>query len=95
MSKADMGWSARRDGREPDPEHGEQGLPGGRVQPHHLQGRRLRERPREGQNIVGVHSIAELVGALERPRKIMIMVKAGKASTTSSPGGPLLERATS
>jgi len=32
-----------------------------------------------GKNIVGVRSIPELVSALERPRKIMLMVKAGKA----------------
>jgi len=33
----------------------------------------------KGRNILGVHSVPELVAALERPRKIMIMVKAGKA----------------
>jgi 6-phosphogluconate dehydrogenase len=32
-----------------------------------------------GKNIVGVHSIEELVKSLARPRKIMIMVKAGSA----------------
>ncbi len=31
-----------------------------------------------GKNIVGTHSVAELVASLERPRKILIMVKAGK-----------------
>jgi 6-phosphogluconate dehydrogenase len=30
------------------------------------------------KKIVGTHSVEELVGALKRPRKIMIMVKAGK-----------------
>jgi 6-phosphogluconate dehydrogenase len=30
------------------------------------------------KNIIGTHSLAELVGALERPRKVMLMVKAGK-----------------
>jgi 6-phosphogluconate dehydrogenase len=32
----------------------------------------------KGKKIVGTHSVEELVGALRRPRKIMIMVKAGK-----------------
>jgi 6-phosphogluconate dehydrogenase len=32
-----------------------------------------------GKNITGAHSIEELVNSLSRPRKIMIMVKAGKA----------------
>jgi 6-phosphogluconate dehydrogenase len=33
----------------------------------------------KGKNINGTHTIEELIGSLERPRKIMIMVKAGKA----------------
>lgn len=33
----------------------------------------------KGKNIAGAHSIEELVKSLERPRKIMIMVKAGAA----------------
>ena len=32
----------------------------------------------EGKNIVGTHSIQELADALARPRKVMLMVKAGK-----------------
>lgn len=32
-----------------------------------------------GKNITGTHSIEELVSSLARPRKVMIMVKAGKA----------------
>jgi 6-phosphogluconate dehydrogenase len=32
-----------------------------------------------GKKIVGCHSVKELVGALKRPRKVMIMVKAGPA----------------
>ena len=32
-----------------------------------------------GKNIVGTHSIKELVGTLERPRKVMIMIKSGDA----------------
>ncbi len=32
-----------------------------------------------GRNIVGTHSLAELAGNLERPRKVMMMVKAGAA----------------
>jgi 6-phosphogluconate dehydrogenase len=31
----------------------------------------------KGKNIVGTHSVEEFVNALERPRKVMIMVKAG------------------
>ena len=31
------------------------------------------------KNVVGAHSIEEMVGLLKRPRKIMLMVKAGKA----------------
>lgn len=34
--------------------------------------------PAKGKNIVGFHSMAEFVGALARPRKIMLMVKAGE-----------------
>ncbi len=32
----------------------------------------------QGKKIVGTHSIAELVGSLKTPRKVMMMVKAGK-----------------
>ena len=33
----------------------------------------------KGKRITGAHSIEELIKSLKRPRKIMIMVKAGKA----------------
>ena len=33
----------------------------------------------KGKNIVGAHSIEELISSLSRPRKVMIMVKAGSA----------------
>lgn len=33
----------------------------------------------KGKNFIGAHSIEEFVAALERPRKLMILVKAGKA----------------
>jgi 6-phosphogluconate dehydrogenase len=33
----------------------------------------------KGKNIVGTHSMEELVDSLSRPRKIMLMIKAGKA----------------
>src|SRR5262245_13877598 len=33
----------------------------------------------KGRNFVGCHSLAELVAALSRPRKIMMLVKAGPA----------------
>lgn len=32
----------------------------------------------KGKNIIGTHSIRELVNSLNRPRKVMLMVKAGK-----------------
>ena len=32
-----------------------------------------------GKNIIGTHSIEELVASLERPRKVMLMIKAGDA----------------
>jgi 6-phosphogluconate dehydrogenase len=33
----------------------------------------------KGKNIIGTHSIEEFIGSLERPRKVMIMIKAGSA----------------
>src|SRR5664280_1585124 len=33
----------------------------------------------KGKNIVGTHSVKELIGSLERPRKVMLMIKAGSA----------------
>jgi 6-phosphogluconate dehydrogenase len=39
---------------------------------HFVQGRA------KGKKIIGAHSISELVAALKKPRKIMLMVKAGK-----------------
>src|SRR5262249_56900475 len=33
----------------------------------------------KGKKIVGTHTVQELVASLKRPRKIMIMVKAGSA----------------
>lgn len=33
----------------------------------------------EGKNISGAHSVEELVGSLKRPRKVMLMIKAGPA----------------
>ena len=32
-----------------------------------------------GKNIIGCHSVEELIGALKRPRKVMCMIKAGSA----------------
>ncbi|HPT32242.1 MAG TPA: NAD(P)-binding domain-containing protein, partial [Prolixibacteraceae bacterium] len=32
-----------------------------------------------GKNFIGAHSIEEFVASLERPRKVMMLVKAGKA----------------
>ena len=33
----------------------------------------------KGKNIIGAHSVEELVASLKRPHKIMLMVKAGQA----------------
>ena len=33
----------------------------------------------KGKNIIGTHSIEELVDSLARPRKVMLMIKAGSA----------------
>ena len=33
----------------------------------------------KGKNILGCHSVADLCAALERPRKVMLLVKAGQA----------------
>ncbi|MBU0561845.1 MAG: NADP-dependent phosphogluconate dehydrogenase, partial [Bacteroidetes bacterium] len=32
----------------------------------------------KGKNIIGAHTVEELVKSLARPRKVMLMVKAGK-----------------
>ncbi len=34
--------------------------------------------PAQGTNVIGVHSIEELANVLKRPRRVMLMVKAGK-----------------
>ncbi len=34
--------------------------------------------PAQGKSIIGTHSMADLVASLERPRKVMLMVKAGE-----------------
>jgi len=33
----------------------------------------------KGTNVLGAHSIPELVGLLKKPRRVMLMVKAGQA----------------
>ena len=33
----------------------------------------------KGTNVVGAHSLEEMVGKLKRPRRVMILVKAGAA----------------
>jgi len=48
--------------------------------PDGVQGGRLPQRRRQGRTtVIGAHSIEEMVALLKRPRKIMLMVKAGKA----------------
>src|SRR5438477_11744714 len=47
----------------------------------------------KGKKIVGCHSVKELVAALKRPRKVMIMVKAGAAvDQVIEEVAPLLEK---
>ena len=47
----------------------------------------------KGKKIVGCHSVKELVAALKRPRKVMMMVKAGPAvDQVIEEVAPLLER---
>lgn len=46
----------------------------------------------KGKKIVGTHSLKDLVASLKRPRKVMMMVKAGKAvDETIAQVAPLLE----
>src|SRR5947209_108169 len=46
----------------------------------------------EGKKLVGAHSVKDLVASLKRPRKIMIMVKAGSAvDAVINELAPLLE----
>src|SRR5260370_22802065 len=46
----------------------------------------------KGKRIVGCHSVQELVAALKRPRKVMMMVKAGAAvDQVIAEVAPLLE----
>src|SRR5688572_4655017 len=46
----------------------------------------------KGKKVVGTHSLKELVAALKRPRKVMLMVKAGSAvDDTIAQVAPLLE----
>lgn len=46
----------------------------------------------KGTNVIGTHSLEELVSSLERPRKVMLMVKAGKpVDATIEQFIPLLE----
>src|SRR5439155_20360975 len=46
----------------------------------------------KGKKVVGTHSLKELVAALKKPRKVMMMVKAGQAvDDTMAQIAPLLE----
>src|SRR5437660_1746781 len=46
----------------------------------------------KGKKVVGTHSLQELVAALKKPRKVMMMVKAGDAvDQTIAQVAPLLE----
>ena len=51
------------------------------------------EGPAKGTDVVGSHSLKELVGALKRPRKVMMMIRAGSAvDDTINELVPLLEK---
>src|SRR6476646_6846550 len=39
----------------------------------------LNEAAKGHKNVVGAHPIEEMIGLLKRPRKVMLMVKSGKA----------------
>ena len=39
----------------------------------------------KGTRVLGAHSIAEMISKLKRPRRVMMLVKAGRLSMTSSP----------
>ena len=56
----------------------EKGLPDRGLQPHDRQGRRVHGGRAKGKKFIGCHSLEELVQALERPRRIIMMVKAGE-----------------
>jgi len=49
----------------------------GGLQSHHREGGRSNQRRAKGKKFVGCHSLQELVQSVKRPRKIMMMVKAG------------------
>ena len=51
-------------------------------------GRCVRAGRAKGKKIVGTHSVEELVAALKPPRKIMIMVKAGRRRSGDRRAGP-------
>src|SRR3569833_2071927 len=44
------------------------------------------------KNVIGAHSIEEMASLLTRPRKVMLMVKAGPAVDTSSRPSSLISR---
>ena len=71
-------YRTRRHGRKSGAQHGEQRVHRCCVQPHHGRSRRnSRPGSAKGKNILPARTLEEFVGALERPRKAMIMVKAG------------------
>ena len=51
------------------------------------------EGPAKGTQVIGTHSLKELIGALKRPRKVMMMIRAGNAvDETINELVPLLEK---
>lgn len=49
--------------------------------------------PAKGTEVVGTHSLKELVSSLKRPRKVMMMIRAGEAvDATINEVAPLLEK---
>ena len=74
----DRGHRARRHGREPGPQHRPPRRPDRRPQPHGVRRRRSswRSSATKGRS-PPAESLEEFVAALERPRRIIVMVKAG------------------
>ena len=89
-----------RDGREPGPEHGDHGFTVAVFNRTASEVDEFVNGPAKGKNIIGTHSLEELVAALKRPRQVMMMVKAGTAggrlhraaaSRSSRPGDIIID----
>ena len=43
--------------------------------------------PAKGTEVIGAHSLKEFIGALKRPRKIMLMIRAGSSVDEAGSAG--------